>query len=171
MKEKILAFVHQLSNYDYILFAGLFVLFLLLLILTLLLRRRAILSTILLLMSLATLFVAPVVGYFQLHEYLYKHTTKLIDYKALQFTPALVVTGSITNDSKNDFSTCKIRVNIFKLAHNEILDKIFPFNPFQTMTTQENEIAQGETRDFKIIVEPFTYKNDFDVSLTTDCRW
>ena len=170
MKEKILEFIHGLSNYDYILFAGLFFVFLLLLILTLLLRKRAFFASVFLILSLITLFVGPFVGYIQLHDYLYKNSSKITEIKALEFSPALVVLGNITNESQRDFSTCKINVNIFKVAHNQILDAIFPYSPFQTMQVTETDIAKGETRDLKIIVEPFSYKQDYNVSLGVDCR-
>ena len=170
MKEKILEFIHGLSNYDYILFAGLFFVFLLLLILTLLLRKRAFFASVFLILSLITLFVGPFVGYIQLHDYLYKNSSKITEIKVLEFSPALVVLGHITNESQRDFSTCKINVNIFKVAHNQILDAIFPYSPFQTMQVTETDIAKGETRDLKIIVEPFSYKQDYNVSLGVDCR-
>ena len=170
MKEKILEFIHGLTNYDYILFAALFFVFLLLLILTLLLRKRAFFASIFLILSLTTLFVGPFVGYIQLHDYLYKHTATITQIKALEFSPALVVMGNITNESQRDFSTCKITVNIFKVAHNQILDAIFPYSPFQTMQVTENNIIKGETRDLKIIVEPFNYKQDYNVSFGVECR-
>lgn len=170
MKERIIEFIHDLTNYDYILFAALFVIFLLLLISTLLLRKKRFLGSFMLLLSLAVLFIGPVVGYIQLHEYLYKNSSKITNIKALEFTPALVVIANMTNESQRDFSTCKINVNIFKVAHNQLLDAIFPFNPFQTMQVIETNILKGETRDLKIIVEPFTYKQDYNVSLDTDCR-
>ena len=170
MKEKILEFIHGLTNYDYILFATLFFVFLLLLFLTLLLRKRAFFASVFLLLSLATLFVGPFVGYIQLHDYLYKNSSNITEIKALEFSPALVVIGNITNESQRDFSTCKINVNIFKVAHNQILDAVFPYNPFQTMQVTETDIAEGETRDLKIIVEPFSYKQDYNVSLGVDCR-
>lgn len=170
MKEKLLEFIHGLGNYDYILFAALFVIFLLLLIVALLLRKRVFFASLFLLLSLGTLFVAPFFGYIELHNYLYKNTAKIIEVKALEFTPALIVSATLTNESQRDFSTCKIDVNIFKVAHNQILDAIFPFNPFQTMSIFESNITKGETRDLKIIVEPFTYKQDYNLSLGVDCR-
>jgi hypothetical protein len=170
MKEKILEFIHGLSNYDYILFAALFFIFLLLLILTLLLRKRAFFASVFLILSLTTLFVGPFIGYIQLHDYLYKNSSKITEIKALEFSPALVVMGNITNESERDFSTCKVNVNIFKVAHNEFLDTILPYNPFQTMQVTETNITKGETRDLKIIVEPFSYKQDYNVSLGVNCR-
>ncbi len=170
MKAKILAFAHGLNNYDYILFSALFVLFLLLLIMTLLLRKKHILASIFLILSLATLFVAPFVGYIQLHKYLYKNSSKITEVKALQFTPTLIVKGTLTNESKRDFATCKVQVNIFKVAHNIILDTLFPLNPFQKVWVAENGIRKGETRELRIIVEPFTYKKEYNLSLSTDCK-
>ncbi len=170
MKEKILEFIHGLNNYDYILFGALFVIFLLLLIMAMLLRKKAFFASIFLILSLGTLFVGPFVGYIQLHNYLYKNSAKITEIKALEFTPTLIVKGALTNESQRDFSTCKIQVNIFKVAHNQILDAIFPLNPFQKVWIAETEIKKGETRDLKIIVEPFTYKQDYNLSLSVDCK-
>ena len=170
MKQKIITFINGLVSYDYILFGGIFILFLLLLIITLLLRKRPMLSVITLLLSLSVLFAGPFVGYIKLHDYLYKHSCAVTDIKELQFSPALVVTGTITNESKKDFSTCKITANVYKVSHNAILDKIFPFNPFKKMSIIEDNITKDETRTVKIIVEPFHYQKDYNVSLGADCR-
>jgi len=170
MRAKILEFIHGLTNYDYILFAALFAIFLLLLIVTLLLRKRVLFASLFLILSLATLFVAPFVGYIQLHKYLYKNSVKITETKALEFTPTLIVKGTLTNESSRDFSTCKVQANVFKVAHNKILDTLFPLNPFQKVWIEEANIKKGETRDLKIIVEPFTYKQEYNVSLGVDCR-
>ncbi|WP_345992624.1 DUF2393 family protein [Sulfurimonas sp. HSL-1716] len=170
MKEKLLAFIHGLTNYDYALFGGIFIVFLLLLLTALLLRKKHLLSIIILLLSMITIFIGPVVGYIQLHKTLYKHSCKITDVKELQFTPAVVVTGTLTNESKRDFHTCKITVKLYKVSHNAILDRLFMLNPFQKMSIIEKDILKNETRAVKIIVEPFDYKNDYNVSMGADCR-
>lgn len=170
MKEKILTFIHGLVSYDYILFGGIFVLFLLLLMITLLLRTKPVLSMLTLLLSLAVLFTGPIIGYIKLHNFLYKNSCNVTDIKQLHFTPALVISATVTNESKKNFSTCKISANVYKVSHNAILDKIFPFNPFKKMSIVENNIEKNETRTIKIIIEPFNYNKDYNVSLGADCR-
>lgn len=170
MKNKILIFLNELTNYDYALFGGVFILFLLLLVITLLLRKNHIISVVLLIISMVVLFVGPVVGYIELHKYLYKNSTKVTDVKELQFTPAVVVTGTMTNESKRDFSTCKISANLYKVSNNAILNKLFHLNSFQKMSIVEDNIERNETRAIKIIVEPFNYNKNYDVSLGADCR-
>jgi hypothetical protein len=38
------------------------------------------------------------------------------------------------------------------------------------MSIIEEYIAVSETREFKIIVEPFTYSRDYNISLGADCK-
>lgn len=170
MKDKILTFVNQLTNYDYALFGGIFLLFLLLLIITLLARKRHILSVFMLLLSVCVLFIGPIIGYKELHKILYKNSCNVTSTKELHFTPAVVVMGTVTNESKRDFSTCKITASAYKVSHHAILDKLFMLNPFKKMSITQENILQGEVRSVKIIVEPFTYKQDYNISLGADCR-
>ncbi|MBU0631521.1 DUF2393 domain-containing protein [bacterium] len=170
MKNRILAFLEGLTNYDYALFGGIFILFLLLLVITLLLRKKHIISTIMLVLSALTLFVGPVVGYIELHKILYKNSCVVTDSKELTFTPAVVVTGTITNESKRDFSTCTISANLYKVSGNVIINKLFMLNPFKKMSIVENNILKDETRAVKIIVEPFNYSKEYNISLGADCR-
>lgn len=168
--NKILTFLNGLTNYDYALFGGIFILFLLLLVITLLLRKKPLLSITILLLSIILLVLGPVIGYIELHKFIYKNSCKVTSIKELQFTPAVVVTGTITNESKRDFSTCKISAKLYKVSHNRVLDKIYTLKPFKKMSIIENDIEKNETRSVKIIVEPFGYKNDYNVSLGADCR-
>ena len=170
MKEKILHFLHSLIIYDYILFGVVFVLFFLLLILTILLRSKPALSLFVLLLSLIILFGGPIVGYIKLHEILYKKSCVITDVKALEFTPALVVNATITNESKRIFSTCKITAKLSKVFHYPYIDTLLTFNPFQTTSVVENNISIGETRALRIVVEPFTYTKDYNLTLGADCR-
>lgn len=168
--NKILTFLNGLTNYDYALFGGIFLLFLLLLVITLLLRKRPLLSITVLLISIVTLLIGPIVGYIELHKYIYKNSCKVTDVKELQFTPAVIVTGTITNESKRDFSTCKISAKLYKVSHNKVLDKLYTLKPFKKMSIIEDNILRNETRHVKIIVEPFGYKHDYNVSIGADCR-
>ncbi len=170
MKEKIIAFIHELIIYDYILFGSSFVLFILFIIFAILARRRVGFSLFLILLSFLVLFLAPTLGYIKMHEYLFKNNTQMISEKKLVFTEAVVVKGTLSNESQFNFQTCKITAKICKATGNELKDFIFTFKPIMKMSIDENDIKIGETREFKIIVEPFTYERDYNVSLKAACK-
>ena len=68
MKEKLLAFLHSLSVYDFIYFGAVFLIFILLILLTLLLRRRLTLALFLLLLAILDLAVGLTVGFGYFHN-------------------------------------------------------------------------------------------------------
>ena len=170
IQEKITAFINELVIYDYILFSSVFALFLLFIILAIILRKKVFLSIFLLLLSFSILTLGPTLGYIKMHEYLYKNSTKLLSQKRLSFTPAIVVNGTITNESKFDFSSCKITASAYKSSKNIIKKYIYPLKPLKKRSILQENINKGETREFKIIVEPFTYKKDYNISIKASCK-
>ena len=170
MKEKITAFINGLITYDYILFGSVLFLFLLLIVLSIVVRKKLALSIFLVLFAFITLFAASTFGYIAMHEYLFKNETNLISQKKLSFSQAVVVKGTILNESKLNFESCKITASAYKVTGNEIKDYLFKLKPFKNMSIVEYDIEIGELREFKILVEPFTYLNDYNVSIGAKCR-
>ena len=105
-----------------------------------------------------------------MHKFLFKNSTQLISQKKLNFTQAVVVKGTLKNESKFDFKMCNITASAYKVSGNAIKDKILPFNPFKKMSILEYNILKGEVREFKIIVEPFTYSKDYNISVGASCK-
>ena len=170
IKDKIIAFTEGLITYDYILFGSVFFLFLLFIILAIVLRKKVALSIFLILLSFSILILGPTLGYFKMHEYLFKNSTMLISQKRLSFTPAVVVNGTLINESKFDFSSCKITASAYKSSKNIIKKYIYPLKPLKKMSIIEENILKGQTREFKIIVEPFTYSKDYNISIKASCK-
>jgi hypothetical protein len=170
MKEKITAFINNLILYDYILFGSVFALFILILILALVLRKKTTISAILALCSFAILFIGPTVGYVKMHEFLFPTSIKLVSQKKLTYTPAIVVSGELTNISKRNFKRCKISALALRQSKNKIKTYIYRFKPLKKMSILEENIAKGETRVFKIIIEPFTSNHDYNISIKADCQ-
>ena len=170
MKEKLTAFIEGLITLDYLLFGGVFILFILFIIFGILLRKKIALALLFILLAFGILLAGPTLGYIKLHEYLFKNTTKLISQKKLNFTEAVVVKGSVTNESKKNFQSCKITASAYAVTSNEYKNYLKKFKPFINMSINEYDIKKGETREFKIIVEPFTYSRDYNISLGADCR-
>lgn len=170
MNGRLTDFIDGLISYDYILFGGSFLVFILLIVLAMLLRRKAVLSILIITLSFSILILAPTLGYVKMHEYLFKNSTKLISEKKLHFTKAVVVIGSVTNESKVDFGSCKITASALKVSTNAFKDYIFSFKPIVKSSVIEYDIKKGDTREFKIIVEPFTYSKEYNISLGADCK-
>ncbi len=170
MKVKINAFIEQLIPYDYMLFGATLLLFILLLILAILLHRRTGFAALMVILAFTVLMTLPTVGYLQLHAYLFKNSTTIENYRALEFTEALIVHGKLTNESDLDFSECAVTAGVYKIAHNPVLDLLYPLNPFKKETIVTKEVLSGQTVAFKIIVDPFRYSRDYNLSVGAKCR-
>jgi hypothetical protein len=170
MKVKMQSFIDGLITYDYILFGAVLVLFVLFIILAILLRRKLGLAIFFVLIAFATFLLGPTLGYIALHKFLFKNHTELIEQKKLNFSEAVIVKGRLFNDSKFDFKSCKITASAFKVTSNKYKNYIYKLKPFKKMSIVEKDIKKGQTREFKIIVEPFTYKRDYNISLEANCK-
>jgi len=170
IKEKITAFINELVVYDYILFGSVFALFLLFIILAIILRKKIVLSIVLILFSFTILTLGPTLGYIKMHEQLYKNSCELLSQKRLSFTPAIVVNGTITNESKFDFSSCKISATAYKSSNNIVKKYVYLLKPLKKRSILQENILKGETQEFKIIIEPFTYKKDYNISIKASCK-
>lgn len=172
MKEKVLLFINNLLIYDYILFGSIILLFILLLLLAVLLRRHLISAVLIVIFALFFLMLAPIFGYKEVHNYIFKNHLENVTIKQLEFTPALVVKGEIVNDSKQIFSECKIKAKVFKVSHNKLFDMLYPINPFKKTTYRvaDLNLSKDQKQEFKFFIEPFTYTKDYNTSLTGDCK-
>ncbi|MDF1878789.1 DUF2393 domain-containing protein [Sulfurimonas sp. SAG-AH-194-C20] len=170
MNSKITLFIDGLIKWDYLLFGSAFVLFLLFIILGIVLRKKLILAVLFILLAFSTLLLGPTLGYVKLHETLFKNSCKLLSQKRLQFMEAVVVKGVLTNESNKNFKECKITASAYAISSNELKNYLKKLKPFKKMSIIEMDIRKSETREFKIIVEPFRYSKDYNISLGADCK-
>ncbi len=170
MNSKITLFIDSLIKWDYLLFGSVFVLFLLCVILGIVLRKKLLLALLFILLGFSILLLGPTLGYIKLHETLFKNSTLLKSQKRLQFSEAVVVKGSVTNESNRYFKECKITASAYSVSSNKLKNYLKKFKPFKKMSIIEVDIQKSETREFKIIVEPFTYSRDYNISIGADCR-
>lgn len=170
MTWKISKFINELIVYDYILFGTLFLLFILFVTLGILLRNRAAIAIFLILFAFTQLVVGSTYGYLKMHEYLFKNETSITSQKKLNFTQAIVLYGSVKNMSQRDFLSCKITATVYKNTGNRVKDYIFRLKPVNRMSIIEDDIVKDEEREFKMIIEPFTYGGDYNITLGAKCR-
>ncbi|ABB45148.1 hypothetical protein Suden_1874 [Sulfurimonas denitrificans DSM 1251] len=167
---KINEFIKELILYDYILFGSLLLVFLILLIIGIVFRQKTLLAVFLIFFAFIILIFGSTVGYVEMHNYLFKNETTLTSQKKLSFTQAVVVYGRVKNVSQRDFKSCKVSATVYRFSGNEIKDYIKKFKPIVKMSIVEEDIAIGQEREIKIIISPFVYGGDYNVSLGADCR-
>lgn len=167
---KIQNFIDGLITQDYILFGTVLLVFLLLIVLAILLRNRVKTAVFMILFAFAVVIFGPTLGYIKLHEYLFKNKVELQSQKKLSFVEAVVIKGSITNQSKYDFKECKITAAAFRVSTNSFKNYIYELKPFKKMSITTGIVEKDSTQEFKLIMEPFRYKYDYNISLRAKCR-
>lgn len=170
MHPRISSFIDSLILYDYLLFGAVFILFILFIILGIVFRRKVLLAVIFITLAFSLLLAGPVVGYLQIHKYFFANEIKNVEYKQLEFTQAVVVKGILKNISKKDFSHCQISASAFKVSGNKYKDLLLALNPFQKSTIIEYDIPKGYLVEFKIVIEPFVYSRDYNISVEATCQ-
>jgi len=170
MKNQINAILNALIVQDYILFGSVFVLFIFLMILAILLREKRKTSRFIVTFAFLLLILGPTLGYIQMHKYLFKNNVELLNEKKLVYTNAIVVEGNITNSSRVNFSSCKIRAIAYKKTPNEYKNYILRLKPIQKSSITLQNLDKNQTKEFKMFIEPFTYSKEYSVELESSCK-
>lgn len=170
MQGAITDFINSMIMYDYILFASLFIVFIIFVIIGIVIRKKTIIAVSLIVFAFFELFAGSTLGYSKMHEYLYKNEVEITNNKKLNFTQAVVVEGVLKNLSQRDFKSCDINVKVHKKSKYKIKEYILRLKPIAKMSIIEQDIKIGQERPFKMIIEPFTYKYDYNISAEAKCR-
>ncbi len=168
--QRVSEFIQNLILYDYILFGSLLALFLLFVILGIVFRRKLSLALSLIFFAFMLLLGGATFGYTAMHDYLFKNEITLLSQKKLSFTQAAVVYGTLKNLSNRDFKSCKVSATAYRVSGNALKDYVRRLKPIANMSIVEEDIPIGAEREIKIIIDPFTYSGDYNVTLGADCR-
>jgi hypothetical protein len=163
-------FVNELLIYDYIFFGSIFVLFILLVTLGIILRGKPLLATFFILLAFTAITAGSYFGYNELHTYLFSNKLTIKSQKKLTFTQAVIVNGNIKNTSKMNFKSCMAVATVYKKDPLEIKELILRLKPIKKVSIIEKDIKKGETRNIKIIIEPFTYKKEYKIFVEAECK-
>ena len=170
LKVTLQAFIDTLHMYDYILFAISGALFLLLLFLAILLRNKVGVSLILVITSFIVLISGPIFGYNKIHNSIYKTKISDLSIKRLEFSQAVVIKGTLTNLGQENFKKCKISSSAYKGATNFLEELVHPLKPFlKRSIVREENIDINNSIDFKLLLEPFTYSKEYNISVKVNC--
>lgn len=170
MKGIISKYLSELVVYDYILFGSLLFIFILFIIIGIILRHRVGIALFFIFFAFIELIVGSTYGYLKMHEYIFKNETSIVSQKKLTFTQAIVLYGVVKNISEKKFSSCKVSAKVYKVSQNEIKNYLLQFKPIDKMSIIESDIVAGEEREIKMIIEPFTYAYEYNISIGADCR-
>lgn len=170
MRGVIAEFIKSITLYDYILFGSLFFLFIVLIIIGIIIRRRTIIAVLTIVFAFVQLIVGSTYGYTKLHAYIYKNEIEITTQKKLNFTQAIVIEGVLKNTSEKDFQSCKIEAKVCKKSKYKIKEFILGLKPVSKMFIIEENIPKAAQREFKMIVEPFTYPHDYNVTVKAKCK-
>ena len=134
-KASLLNYVHHFSIYDYAAYAWLILIFFVTILLAIMIAKKSpTFSILILIIALGLLFVGPFVLKHYLDQYLRPLKNSTILVKKLNFSNSLIVAGSVTNMSKNSFSTCKVNISVLKSSQNPIKYFINQLKPLRKKT-------------------------------------
>lgn len=170
LKANLQTFVSTLHTYDFIMFGAVGALFLLILLLAVLIRQRTVTSLFLILFALILIVIGPIAGYKYVHATVYKTEILDLQVKKLEFTEALVIKGSLKNSGKQSYSRCRISAHAYKGASNLFEEFVYPLKPFAKVSIlKEEDLNITQSLDFKLVIEPFTYSDEYNISMEANC--
>jgi PhoPQ-activated pathogenicity-related protein len=101
---------------------------------------------------------------------LYKNKVTLKENKRLEFAPAVVVKGVVKNLSRFDFKECVVTASLYKITKNEYKNYLLKFKPIKKQSILLRDIPKDQSKEFKMIVDPFRYKKEYGISLEANCK-
>ncbi len=88
----------------------------------------------------------------------------------LNFASTLVIQGYIKNSGKIDFKECQVSADIIKSDKNSYKNSLYRLLPILSKNIIiDKNITQEDKMPFKIIIDNFRYKGDYNVSLSGVC--
>lgn len=170
-KASILNYIHHFSMHDYAAYAWLILIFFVTVILSILVVKKSpIFSILILILSLATLFAGPFVLKHYLDKYLRPSSAQPILIKKLSFSDTLIVSGLVTNLSKEAFSTCMVDVSVLKTSKSDIQNFINQLKPLLKQSISiDKPIEVNATEEFRVVFDRYTYPNDINISIKSEC--
>jgi hypothetical protein len=157
--------------YDYVAFGWLVLFIVMLLVFGLLFsKKKPKLAIVMIFTSFILLFIAPI-GLKIILDKTVRHVEVLDqNHTFLNFSKALVVTGTLHNLGKTDLHRCYIKTKILKDEENKYLKFLYNLKPLrQRSIVKEANITKDSKESFKIVFEKFKYKKEYSVITSVEC--
>ncbi|WP_456381725.1 DUF2393 family protein [Hydrogenimonas sp.] len=159
---------HSLTKYDYMAIGWILFLAFLLIVLALLIRKR-ILAYFLLFLGLFLLFAGPPAIKFVMDGYLRAVKLEIEKIKPLRYSRALIVEGTLQNRGKIDYSSCDLVLSVYRPDTFMKRAAAF-FKPSKVKIVHYGRsLERKESKPFRIIVDHFNNRSDFNVTVQARC--
>ncbi len=167
----ILYYFKHFENIDYITFTWFgIVAFLFLILGILLVKKYPTFAVIIIIVSLLSGAVGPFFIKWYINSAIRKSEFILKEAKQLNFTDTFIINGTIKNNSKKNFSTCRVYIGFYKLSKNKIKNYINNLRPAKTyIKTVKKPLKMGEQTDVRIVLENFKAAKDLNISGISEC--
>jgi hypothetical protein len=144
--------IFDILGFSFVIFLGILIIYL-----AIALRKKIVLMILLLLIGIGVLSGGPFLMDKLIDSIVKKTSITNLNLKQLQFTDALVVTGSLNNLGKVAFKKCKIVVTTRKTSTNKYKDMLLDYKkPANSYTLNlDGGIEMKANKDFKFIVNGF----------------
>ncbi len=170
IREAIITFFQSLTGYDYLGFFVTMVLFMMLLFLALYFRHRTKLSFLITLIGFVFFFGGPVAVHALVKATLFKHESQVKEVRQLHYSDTLLVKGELHYLGKHKARYCEVSVAVHKEGGNFFKALVYKMKPLQEGSTKvEKELEKGETTPFKVVIEPFNYGGDYNITIASGC--
>lgn len=169
-QKNLIEFFNNLTGYDYAGFLIALILFILFLILALMLRKRTKLAMLLISFSFIALFGGPVGVHALVKHTLYKHEARITDVKKLHYSDTLLIKGDLEYLGDKMASSCVIDVKVHKQEGSFFKDIAHTIKPYKQGSAKLlMQLDKGDSKDFKVVIEPFTYAGDYNITVSSGC--
>lgn len=170
LRTLLVDFTKSLTNYDYIGFILALVLFVLFLVLALILRRRVKLALFLSMLSFLSLFSLPVAMHLLVKKTLFKNEAKIELVKKLHYSDTLLIKGTLFYKGSYEAKHCKVEVAVHKKDQGFFKDLAYAIKPYKKGKWElDKAFSKGDTVSFKVVIEPYLYQGDYNLSLSSEC--
>jgi hypothetical protein len=172
IKESFITYFHSFTINDFIAFGwvGIFIVTLLMLVVLLIVGRRYLFAIFLFLISIIVIVVAPFGIKYLMQHAIRKTDVKIESVTKLNFTPSIVIVGSLKNIGKIDFKKCYIRAYLYKSDSDKYKNMLNRLKPLKIETiVLEKDIKKGDIEDFKMVIKNFKFSGDFNTSVEAEC--
>jgi len=76
----------------------------------------------------------------------------------------------VTNVSKHPFEFCSLSASVFQTSQNSLKQTIYKLKPLRKKSILlQKHLQVGDLENFEIVFYDFTYPNDINVSVNSEC--
>ena len=159
---------HSLTKYDLMAIGWVVLLALLMLIMAIFIKRRS-LSYFLFFLGFVLFFFGPPAIKIALDRIIRATEVTVTAVKPLKFSQTLLLEGNITDRGKIDFSDCDLLIVTYR-PDTPLKTWAAWFKPRHVYLRRLNQpLLRGETKDFRLLVDPFYDRGDFNVTVDARC--